>query len=101
MTVRLDDKHVEHLQGLSLQSGLDRHEVLRRVILGTRISSSEAFEGLRKIQRVQADQNRLGGLLKLALTGAVDHTAARRALSEVERTSAQLRALIGRLAERV
>ena len=50
---------------------------------------------------VQAEQNRLGGLLKLALRGTVDKGAARRALAEVERTSAQLRSLIGRLAERV
>ena len=59
------------------------------------------FEGLQKIQRVQADQNRLGGLLKLAITGAVDKAAARRTLMELEQTSAQLRFLIGRLAERV
>ena len=101
ITVRLRNEHVEHLHGLSRQSGLDRNEVVRRLIVGARISSLDAFEGLQKIQRVQAEQNRLGGLLKLALTGTVDNGAARRALAEVERTSAQLRSLIGRLAERV
>ena len=101
ITVRLGDEHVEHLHGLSRHSGLDRNEVVRRLILGGKISSSDAFEGLQKIQSVQAEQNRLGGLLKLALTGAVDKGATRRALAEVERTSAQLRSLIGRLAERV
>ena len=101
ITVRLGDEHVEHLHGLSRHSGLDRNEVIRRLILGGKISSSDAFEGLQKIQSVQAEQNRLGGLLKLALTGAVDKGATRRTLAEVERTSAQLRSLIGRLAERV
>jgi hypothetical protein len=101
ITVRLGDEHAEHLHGLSRQSGLDRNEVVRRLILGGEISSSDAFEGLQKIQRVQAEQNRLGGLLKLALTGTVDKGATRRALAEVERTSAELRSLIGRLAERV
>ena len=101
ITVRLSDEHVEHLYGLSRDSALDRNEVVRRLILGGEISSSHAFEGLRKIQRVQAEQNRLGGLLKLALTGSIDKGAARRALVEVERTSAELRSLIARLAERV
>jgi hypothetical protein len=101
MTVRLSDEHIEHLGRLSRLSGLDRNEVLRRLILGAAIPTSQTFEGLQNIQRVQAEQNRLGGLLKLALTGAVDKGAARRALAEVEQTSAQLRSLIGRLAERV
>jgi hypothetical protein len=89
ITVRLGDEHVEHLHGLSRQSGLDRNEVVRRLILGAQIASSEAFEGLQKIQRVQAEQNRLGGLLKLALTGTVDKGSTRRALALVERTSAE------------
>lgn len=101
MTVRLSGEHVEHLDRLSRLSGLDRNEVVRRMIVGARISSSDTFKGLRKIQRIQAEQNRLGGLLKLALTGAVDKGATRRTLAEVERTSAQLRSLIARLAERV
>jgi hypothetical protein len=101
MTVRLSADQVERLDGLARLSGLDRNEVLRRLILGASIPTSQTFEGLQKIQRLQAEQNRLGGLLKLSLTGAVDKGAARRALAEVERTSAQLRSLIGRLAERV
>lgn len=101
MTVRLADEHVERLDGLSRLSGLDRNEVLRRLIVGAPVQTSETFEGLQKIQRVQAEQNRLGGLLKLAITGAVDKGAARRTLAELEQTSVQLRSLIGRLAERV
>jgi hypothetical protein len=101
ITVRLGDEHVEHLRGLSRHSGLDRNEVVRRLIVGAQISSLDAFEGLQKIQRVQAEQNRIGGLLKLALTRTVDKGTTRQALAEVERTSAELRSLIGRLAERV
>jgi len=101
MTVRLSDEHVEHLDGLSRLSGLDRNEVLRRLILGAPIPTSQTFEGLQSIQQVHAEQNRLGGLLKLALAGAVDKGAARRTLVELEQTSVQLRSLIGQLAERV
>ena len=101
ITVRLGDEHVEHLHGLSRQSGLDRNEVVRRLIVGGEISSSDTSDCLQKIQQLQAEQNRLGGLLKLALTGTIDKGATRRALAEVERTSGQLRFLIGRLAERV
>ena len=101
MTVRLSADQVERLDGLARLSGLDRNEVVRRLILCAPLPTSETFEGMQKIQRVQSEQNRLGGLLKLALTGAVDRGAARRALAEVERTSAELRSLIGRLAERV
>jgi hypothetical protein len=101
MTVRLTDEHVERLERLSRRSGLDRNEVLRRLIAGAAVPTSETFEGLQTIQRVHADQNRLGGLLKLAITGSVDRGAARRALAEVEQTSAELRSLIVRLAERV
>jgi len=101
MTVRLGDDHIEHLRALSQRSGLDRNEVVRRLILHTQISSSGAFEGLQKIQKVQAEQGRLGGLLKLALKGPGNTGATRQALAEVERTSKKLRLLIGRLAERV
>jgi hypothetical protein len=92
---------VRHLEALSQSSGLDRNEVLRRAVLGTRIPSWQAFEALSEIQKVHADQNRLGGLLKLALSNGVDRAAVRHTLAAIERTNAKLRPLIGRLAERV
>ncbi|MGB5809497.1 MAG: ribbon-helix-helix protein, CopG family [Polyangiales bacterium] len=101
ITVRISDAHLEHLRRLSDQSGLDRNEVIRRLIVRTEISSSDAFEGLCEIQRVQAEQNRLGGLLKLALRTPGNTGATRQALAEVTRATRELRALIGKLAERV
>jgi predicted transcriptional regulator len=101
VTVRLGDEHIEQLEALARKSGLDRNEVLRRAILDARIPSWEAFEGLTKIQKLQADQNRLGGLLKLALGSSVEKAALRRTLGEIERTNSRLRPLIGRLAEHV
>ena len=101
VTVRLGDEHIEQLEALSRSSGLDRNEVLRRAILDASIPSWEAFEGLTQIRKVQADQNRLGGLLKLALSNGVDRAALRHTLAAIERTNAKLRPLIGRLAERV
>jgi predicted transcriptional regulator len=101
VTVRLGDEHLEQLAALARKSGLDRNEVLRRAILDAKIPSWEAFEGLTQIQKVQADQNRLGGLLKLALGNGVEKAALRHTLAAIERTNAKLRPLIGRLAERV
>lgn len=101
ITVRLAHGHLEHLRHLSDRSGLDRNEVIRRLIVRTEISSADAFEGLRAIQRVQAEQSRLGGLLKLALRTPGNTGATRQALAEVTRATAELRALIGKLAERV
>ena len=72
ITVRLGDEHVEELDQLSRLSELDRHDMVRRLILGGQISRSDALEGLQQIQQVQAERSRLGGLLKLPLTGAVD-----------------------------
>jgi hypothetical protein len=101
VTVRLGAEHIEQLEALCRSSGLDRNEVLRRAILDASIPSWEAFEGLTQIRKVQADQNRLGGLLKLALSNGVDRAALRHTLAAIERTSAKLRPLIGQLAERV
>jgi hypothetical protein len=92
---------MERLEALAEKSGLDRNEVLRRAILKAQIPSWEAFEGLVKIQKVHADQNRLGGILKLALTGDVDKAAVRHTLAAIERTNARLRPLIDRIAESV
>ena len=68
ITVRLTDAHATHLQQLAHASGLTRNEVMRRVLANTKIPSARTRQEVQDILRIQREQNRLGGLLKKALT---------------------------------
>jgi hypothetical protein len=67
-TSRFGDAHVAHLNALAEASGLSRNDVVRRILLSHDLPSAESLEDIEKLQRLQAEQNRLGGLLKMALT---------------------------------
>jgi hypothetical protein len=97
ITVRLTDAHVTHLQTLSNASGLTRNEVMRRVLLNTEIPSARTRQEVQDILRVQREQNRLGGLLKKALTERAEKTELRRTLIEIERNGAELRRVVAHL----
>ena len=98
LTVRLGDAHVAQLNALADASGLSRNDVVRRVLLSHQLPTAESLEDIEKLQRLQADQNRLGGLLKKTLTERRDKADIRRTLAEIERTSARIRVVIDRLA---
>ena len=95
--MRLTDAHATHLQALANASGLTRNEVLRRVLLNTKIPSARARQEVQDILRIQREQNRLGGLLKKALTERAEKTELRRTLIEIERNGAELRRTIAHL----
>jgi len=97
ITVRLTDAHATHLQDLANASGLTRNEVVRRVLLNTKIPSARTRQEVQDILRIQREQNRLGGLLKKALTERPEKTELRRTLIEVERNGAQLRRVVAHL----
>jgi len=97
ITVRLTDAHATHLQQLANASGLTRNEVMRRVLLNTKIPSARTRQEVQDILRIQREQNRLGGLLKKALTERAEKTELRRTLIEVERNGAELRRAIAHL----
>ena len=98
LTVRLGDAHVAQLNELAKASGLSRNDVVRRILLSHDLPAAESLEEIEKLQRLQGEQNRLGGLLKKALTERRDKADIRRTLAEIERTSEHIRVVIDRLA---
>ena len=70
---------------------------MRRVLLNTRIPSARTRQEVQDILRIQREQNRLGGLLKKALTERAEKTELRRTLIEVERNGTDLRRVIAHL----
>jgi hypothetical protein len=98
LTVRLGDAHVAQLNALAEASGLSRNDVVRRILLSRDLPTAESLEEIEKLQRLQGEQNRLGGLLKKTLTEHRDKAEIRRTLAEIERTSARIRRVIDRLA---
>ena len=97
LTVRLTDEHVAHLNELANASGLKRNEVMRRLLLSEEIPSAAERRDIQQILRVQKEQNRLGGLLKKALTEREEKASLSRTLAEIERNAAELRRLIGHI----
>ena len=97
ITVRLTDAHAAHLESLARASGLTRNEVMRRLLLNVEIPSARARQEVQDILRIQREQNRLGGLLKKALTERAEKTELRRTLIEVERNGAELRRVLAHL----
>jgi hypothetical protein len=97
ITVRLAGAHVAHLEDLAGASGLTRNEVMRRALLNVEIPSARTRQEVQDILRIQREQNRLGGLLKKALTERAEKTELRRTLREVQRNGAELRRVIAHL----
>jgi len=97
LTVRLTDEHVARLECIAGASGLKRNEVMRRALLDAEIPSARTRQEVQDLLRIQREQNRLGGLLKKALTEHEEKAALRRTLVEVERNAAELRRVIAHL----
>ena len=95
--MRLSDTHRAHLDRLASASGFTRNEVMRRVLLNTEIPSARTRQEVQDILRIQREQNRLGGLLKKALTERAETHELRRTLIEVERNGAELRRVVAHL----
>ena len=95
--VRVGDEHLAHLQALEEASGLSRGEILRRLLLTADIPSARTRREVQDILRIQREQNRLGGLLKKALTERAEKTELRRTLIEIERNGTELRRVVAHL----
>jgi hypothetical protein len=93
----MTDEHVAHLNDIANASGLKRNEVVRRALLGESIPSARTRQEVQDLLRIQREQNRLGGLLKKALTERKEKASLRRTLVEVERNAAELRRVIAHL----
>ena len=95
--VRVGDEHLSRLEAIQEASGFTRGEVLRRALLNAEIPSARTRQEVQDLLRIQREQNRLGGLLKKALTEREEKAALRRTLIEVERNAAELRRAITHL----
>ena len=95
--VRVGDEHVARLDALMDATGFTRGELLRRALLDADIPSARTRQEVQDLLRIQREQNRLGGLLKKALTEHEEKAALRRTLVEVERNAAELRRVIAHL----
>ena len=82
ITIRLTERHAAHLQSL---------------LLGAPIPSARTRKEVQDLLRIQREQNRLGGLLKKALTEHNDKAALRTALWSIERNAAELRRAVAYL----
>lgn len=95
--VRVGDEHVAQLRALAEASGFTHGEIIRRVLLTAEIPSARARQEIQDLLRIQREQNRLGGLLKKALTEREEKAELRRTLIEVERNAAELRRVLAQL----
>ena len=94
---RVGDEHIAQLRALAEASGFTHGEIIRRVLLSAEIPSARARQEIQDLLRIQREQNRLGGLLKKALTERAEKAELRRALVEVERNAAELRRVLAQL----
>ena len=94
---RVGDEHVARLRALAQASGFTHGEIIRRVLLSAEIPSARARQEIQDLLRIQREQNRLGGLLKKALTEREEKAELRRTLVEVERNAAELRRVLAQL----
>ena len=95
--VRVGDEHMVRLKALVDATGFSRGELLRRALLNAEIPSARTRQEVQDLLRIQREQNRLGGLLKKALTEREEKASLRRTLVEVERNAAELRRVIAHL----
>ena len=77
--------------------GSRRGEILRRLLLSTEIPSARARREVQEIVEIQRAQNRLGGLLKKALTEREEKASLRQTLAEIERNAVELRRAVAYL----
>ena len=94
---RVGDEHIAQLRALAEASGFTHGEIIRRVLLTAEIPSARARQEIQDLLRIQREQNRLGGLLKKALTEREEVAELRRTLVEVERNAAELRRVLAQL----
>ena len=67
------------------------------MLLSAEIPSALARHEIQDLNRIPREQNRLGGLLKKALTEREEKAELRRTLVEVERNAAELRRVLAQL----
>lgn len=99
----LNDEEKARIDQLAHQLRLSRSELLKRLLMNTKLPSASdfaAWQGIRDLLRVNADQARLGNLFKLALDEPLSADLLKKFDSlnrDIEATQTELKAAIGEI----
>jgi hypothetical protein len=97
----LNDEEKARIDQLAHQLRLSRSELLKRLLMNTKLPSASdfaAWQGIRDLLKVNADQARLGNLFKLALDEPLSADLLMKFDSlnrDIEATQKELKAAIG------
>lgn len=86
VTVYLDPEEYEKIQESAKKAGISLSAFAKLVCLGTPVPSLEHRQAVRDILKTGADLNRLGGLIKLALSStpeSMERTALQKILRDI------------------
>lgn len=95
-----NDSEKDRLDQLASQLRLSRSELLRRLLMNSKLPSAAdfaAWQGIRDLLKVNADQARLGNLFKLALDEPLSADLLRKfdaLIRDIETTQGELKAAI-------
>ncbi|KZB63140.1 hypothetical protein AUP42_01740 [Thalassospira lucentensis] len=97
----LNDEEKARIDQLAHQLRLSRSELLKRLLMNTKLPSASdfaAWQGIRDLLKVNADQARLGNLFKLALDEPLSADLLKKFDSlnrDIEASQTELKAAIG------
>ncbi len=97
----LNDEEKTRIDQLAHQMRLSRSELLKRLLMNTKLPSASdfaAWQGIRDLLKVNADQARLGNLFKLALDEPLSADLLKKfdgLVRDIETTQAELKTTIG------
>ncbi|MBR9901829.1 ribbon-helix-helix protein, CopG family [Thalassospira tepidiphila] len=103
----LNDEEKERIDQLAHQMRLSRSELLKRLLMNTKLPSARdfaAWQGIRDLLKVNADQARLGNLFKLALDEPLSADLLKKfddMIRDIEGTQAELKAAIGAIRDQL
>ena len=103
----LNDEEKERIDQRAHQMRLSRSELLKRLLMNTKLPSAcdfAAWQGIRDLLKVNADQARLGNLFKLALDEPLSADLLKKfddLVRDIERTQAELKVAIGEIRDQL
>ncbi|WP_114104319.1 plasmid mobilization protein [Thalassospira profundimaris] len=103
----LNDEEKERIDQLAHQMRLSRSELLKRLLMNAKLPSASdfaAWQGIRDLLKVNADQARLGNLFKLALDEPLSADLLKKfddMIRDIEETQAELKISIGEIRDQL
>ncbi len=103
----LNDDEKRRLDELCEQMRLSRSELLKRLLMNSKLPSASdfaAWQGIRDLLKINADQARLGNLFKLSLDEPLSADLLKKfdgLVRDIETTQADLKAAIGEIRDQL